>query len=38
LAASVKGYGGLDYKTIGAMGKALAAPPDAFGSASEARA
>ena len=37
VAASVKDYAGLDYKTIGAMGKALDAPP-AAGAAAEARA
>lgn len=39
VAASVKDYAGLDYKTIGAMGKALAAPPAAASSTTaEARA
>jgi anaerobic selenocysteine-containing dehydrogenase len=39
LAAKVADYAGLDYKAIGAMGRALAPPPDAAGaSAPEARA
>ena len=39
VASTTKDYAGLDYKTIGALGKALAAPPEtAAGAAAEARA
>jgi NADH-quinone oxidoreductase subunit G len=39
VAASVKDYAGLDYKTIGTMGKAVAPPPEAAaGAIAEARA
>jgi len=31
LTARVHDYAGLDYKAIGAMGRALAPPPDAAG-------
>ena len=37
VSASVRDYAGLDYKTLGALGKALAAPPEAT-AAAEARA